>query len=210
MSTRATIWIKSEGQDDAFIYHHCDGYMLDEEIDPVLKELAPHSWNVPDVINRILEIEDTYSLTDHVGWDSEYVYKIDVDARVMEKYDCGIDCSANDDCKEEKTQAKYLEATFEYMKEKHDIGYLHKESQFSEEKQIPTDTVYDKKLKDFQDKTTRLFNGETMSQIVKIQIFDIVKFCMKIIESGYVMGADVNKIQEMFNIVHDNGDNSLQ
>ena len=115
MSTRATVWIKS-GNEERFLYHHCDGYMLDEEIDPILKELEPEKWTVDDVAEEILEKYEDYGRhkVDGVGWDSEYVYKIDVDKRTLEKFECGINDTDNGDRKEEKTQGKYLKNTYYY------------------------------------------------------------------------------------------------
>lgn len=115
MSTRATVWIKS-GDEERFLYHHCDGYMLDEELDPILKELEPEEWTVDDVAEEILEKYEDYGRhkVDGVGWDSEYVYKIDVDKRTLEKFECGINDTDNGDCKEEKTQVKYLKNTYYY------------------------------------------------------------------------------------------------
>jgi hypothetical protein len=115
MMTRATVWIK-RGDKERFLYHHCDGYMLDEELDPILKELEPEEWTVDDVAEEILEKYEDYSRhkVDGVGWDSEYVYKIDVDKRTLEKFECGINDTDNGDRKEEKTQQKYLIETYRY------------------------------------------------------------------------------------------------
>jgi hypothetical protein len=115
MSTRATVWIKS-GDKERFLYHHCDGYMLDEEIDPILKELEPEEWTVDDVAEEILEKYEDYGRhkADGVGWDSEYVYKIDVVHKTLEKFNCGISDTVNGDRKDEKTQEKYLEKTYRY------------------------------------------------------------------------------------------------
>ena len=120
MSTRATVWIKSESTDEErFLYHHCNGYMLDEELDPILKELGPEEWTVDDVAEEILREYEDYGRhkVDGVGWDSEYVYKIDVDNRTLSKYECGINDTDNGDRKEEKTQGKYLVKVCEYAQE---------------------------------------------------------------------------------------------
>lgn len=117
MSTRATVWIKSEKTgDERFLYHHCDGYMLDEELDPILKELEPEEWTVIDVAEEILRKYEDYGRhkVDGVGWDSEYAYKIDVDKRTLEKFECGIYDTKEGDRKEEKTQEKYLINTYHY------------------------------------------------------------------------------------------------
>lgn len=117
MSTRATVWINNESTgEERFLYHHCDGYMLDEELDPILKRLEPEDWTVDDVAKEILREYEDYGRhkVDGVGWDSEYVYKIDVDKRTLEKFECGINDTDNGDRKEEKTQEKYLEKTYRY------------------------------------------------------------------------------------------------
>lgn len=109
MSTRATVWIKS-GDEERFLYHHCDGYMLDDELDPILKTLTPGQWTVDGVAEAITEKYEAYGRhnVDCVGWDSEYVYKIDVKYKTLEKYECGINDTERGDRKEEKTQQKYL------------------------------------------------------------------------------------------------------
>ena len=117
MSTRATVWIlNQENGDERFLYHHCDGYMLDEELDPILKELEPEKWTVIDIAEEILEKYEEYGRhrVDGVGWDSEYVYKIDVCKKTLEKFECGINDTDNGDRKEEKTQEKYLKNTYKY------------------------------------------------------------------------------------------------
>ena len=48
------------------------------------------------------------------------------------------------------------------------------------------------------------FNEETKAQIVHIQLNDIVKFCAKILEDGYIHTSDAEKVEKMFKIVHDN------
>jgi hypothetical protein len=115
MSTRATVWIKS-GDEERFLYHHCDGYMLDEELDPILKKLTDGQWTVDGVAEAIIEEYEAYGRhkADGVGWDSEYVYKIDVSERTLEKFGCGINDAGYGDRKVEKTQEKYLEKTYRY------------------------------------------------------------------------------------------------
>ena len=118
MSTRATVWIKSENE-ERFLYHHCDGYMLDEELDPILKGLEPEEWTVTDIAEEIIRKYEEYGRhkVDWVGWDSEYVYKIDVDSKTLEKFECGINDTDNGDRKDEKTQKKYLIKVYDYMQE---------------------------------------------------------------------------------------------
>jgi hypothetical protein len=47
------------------------------------------------------------------------------------------------------------------------------------------------------------FNEETMAQIVHIQLNRILSYCGKILEDGYVLSKDVNKIQKIFDIIND-------
>ena len=115
MSTRATVWIKN-GDEERFLYHHCDGYMLDEELDPILKSLPDDKWTVDGIAEAIVNYDEAYGRhhVDGVGWDSEYVYKIDAGERTLEKFGCGIKDTDNGDRKDEKTQEKYLEKTYRY------------------------------------------------------------------------------------------------
>ena len=118
MSTRATVWILNgkNGGETCFLYHHCDGYMLDEELNPLLNSLPERKWNVDDVTQAIIDYDEAYGshYVEGVGWDSEYVYKIDVDKKTMEKFNCGINDAELGDRKFEKTQEKYLEKTYNY------------------------------------------------------------------------------------------------
>jgi hypothetical protein len=93
--------------------------MLDEELDPILKGLEPEEWTVDDIAECILEKYEAYGRhkVDGVGWDSEYVYKIDVDKRTLSKFECGINDTENGDRKEEKTQGKYLVKVCGYAQE---------------------------------------------------------------------------------------------
>ena len=120
MSTRATVWIKNAHTgEERFLYHHCDGYMLDEELDPILKKLTDDQWTVDGVAEAIIEEYEAYGRhkVDGVGWDSEYVYKIYVDEKALEKFECGINDTDKGDRKEEKTQRKYLKNTYYYNME---------------------------------------------------------------------------------------------
>lgn len=47
------------------------------------------------------------------------------------------------------------------------------------------------------------FNEETMAQIVHIQLNCILSYCGKILEDGYVLSKDINKIQKIFDIIND-------
>ena len=117
MSTRATVWILNrENGDERFLYHHCDGYELDYEIDQVLENLPDDKWTVDDIAVAIVNHDEAYGRhhVDGIGWDSEYVYKIDVVYKTLEKFDCGISDTVIGDRKEEKTQEKYLEKRYGY------------------------------------------------------------------------------------------------
>ena len=118
MSTRATVWIINEKSgDERFLYHHCDGYMLNEELDPILKELEPEEWAVDTVTKVITGFDDAYREVSYgVGWDSEYLYKISVDKMKMEKFECGISDTISGDRKEEKSDRKYLVKEYTYSK----------------------------------------------------------------------------------------------
>ena len=120
MSTRATVWIINEKSgDECFLYHHCDGYMLDEELDPILKELEPEEWTVDSVTKAITDFDDAYREVSYgVGWDSEYLYKISVDKMKMEKFECGISDTINGDRKEEKSDQKYLAKEYTYSEQR--------------------------------------------------------------------------------------------
>ena len=91
--------------------------MLDEELDPILKGLDDNDWFIPDIMEAITNYDDAYREKDEVGWDSEYVYKIDVDNRTLTKYECGIEDTENGDRCEEKTQEKYRVGTWAYGKD---------------------------------------------------------------------------------------------
>ena len=109
MSTRANVWIlNKKNGGERILYHHCDGYMLDEEIDPILRDLPDDKWTVKGVAEAIIDFDEAYGKhsVDSVGWDSEFVYKIEVTERKMEKFDCGISDTIRGDRKEEKTQEK--------------------------------------------------------------------------------------------------------
>jgi hypothetical protein len=115
MSTRATVWIKS-GDEERFLYHHSDGYMLDEELDPILKGLTEEQWTADGVAEAIVREYEDYGKhkVDGVGWDSEYVYKISVDGKTLEKFECGIEDTERGDRKDEKTQKKYSVKVYDY------------------------------------------------------------------------------------------------
>ena len=111
MSTRATVWIKNEDTgDEKFLYHHCDGYSLDDDLNDVLLGIPAYEWEVENIARAIINYDNAYGrhLVDGVGWDSEYVYVISIKDRTLKKYECGISSSFDYDCKGEKTQPKYL------------------------------------------------------------------------------------------------------
>lgn len=167
MSTRATVWIKS-GDEERFLYHHCDGYMLDEEIDPILKNLPDDKWTVDDIAEAIVNYDEAYGRhhVDGIGWDSEYAYKIDVVYKTLEKFNCGINDTERGDRKDEKTQEMYLEKTYRYS-------------------------------------SAMIDDEATRAQIIKIQLLGLIKFACDCIEQGVVDGEKVNKIQEIYKIIHE-------
>lgn len=168
MSTRATVWIKNETSgEERFLYHHCDGYGLDEGINPILRELPDDKWNVNDVAQAIIDYDDAYGRhrVDGVGWDSEYVYKILVGDKTLEKFDCGIGDDFHGDCREEKTREKYSVKKYKYSR-------------------------------------IKIEDPATKAQVLKIQLLDMIKFACRCIESDVVTDNDVDKIQEIFKIIH--------
>ena len=122
MSTRATLIIKdSNTGEKCYLYHHCDGYCLDEDLDEVLEQTIIPKWNVAALKAVILNMDDTYGThkVDDVGWDSEYVYVIDVADRTLKKYECGLwfkdeHQGETMSIEEEKTQEKYRIGTWAY------------------------------------------------------------------------------------------------
>ena len=168
MSTRATVWILNEDNgDERFLYHHCDGYMLDEEINPILTNLQDDKWTVDGVAEAIINYDEAYGRhkVDGVGWDSEYVYKISVDKKTIEKFECGINDTDAGDRKYEKTQAKYLKTKYGFSK-------------------------------------FTIDDDATKSQIIKIQLLDMIKYACKCIEDG-VPAIEYDKIGKIFKIIHD-------
>ena len=259
MSTRATVWIRNDEEDiSVFLYHHCDGYGLDEDIDPVLKNLPDDAWNVADIQDAIqaLEFGDSYKRVQTVGWDSEYVYKISVDERKMYKYYTGIG-DPHDEANFESRLTE-LERTYEYQPEKwedepkeelsplaaklkeivnsydEDHSMTNEGAEFyasqlrslnEDKKEVRCELDEYPDPTDFQGinasveckahqgdcancphnlgKEMRVFDVKTLSQVIKIELMDIVKFCLQHVESGSIKGSDVEKVQRMFNIVHE-------
>lgn len=118
MSTRATVWLrKPSTREEAYLYHHCDGYALDDDLDEVLRGLPMGTpWNLERMIEAIIEYDEAYGRhsVSNIGWDSEYVYVIDLDERTLKKYGCGICLKDTMSIEQEKTQDKYLERTIKY------------------------------------------------------------------------------------------------
>ena len=81
-----------------------------------MKDLPDDKWTVDDIAVAIVNYDEAYGRhhVDGIGWDSEYVYKIDVVYKTLEKFDCGISDTVIGDRKEEKTQEKYLVKTYRY------------------------------------------------------------------------------------------------
>lgn len=122
MSTRATVLLRQPSTDErAYLYHHCDGYDLDCDLDKVLKNFSDKPWEIKTIAQAIIDFDDAYGRhkVNDIGWDSEYVYVIDLDERTLKKYDCGLwffDDHKGDQMpiEEEKTQEKYLSRTITY------------------------------------------------------------------------------------------------
>ena len=116
MSTRATVWIKNEDTgEEKFLYHHCDGYSLDDDLADVLLDIPKQYWTVETIAKEIIDHDEDYGRhrVNEIGWDSEYVYVISIKNRTLTKYECGCWFSGehkNDGMtiQEEKTQPKYI------------------------------------------------------------------------------------------------------
>ena len=46
-------------------------------------------------------------------------------------------------------------------------------------------------------------NEETRAQIIKIQCLDVLKYVCKVIENGDISDETVEKVQLMFDVLHD-------
>ena len=88
MSTRAHIIIRKSGQDDQFVYHHCDGYPegVGAELDNVFS-----NTNFTDVNKAVQELENYNSQYRHNSYgihgDEEYLYLVDLDAKTITCYE---------------------------------------------------------------------------------------------------------------------------
>lgn len=102
MSTRATILIKSEKQNEEIrIYHHCDGYP--EGVGNSLKEYLKEQkdWWVYEIANELIKgkckfksfnkyvSDQMYELTPCQHGDEEYAYLIDCDNKTLTCYKIG-------------------------------------------------------------------------------------------------------------------------
>ena len=226
MSTRATVWIRNDEEDiSGFLYHHCDGYSLDEDIDPVLKNLPDDAWNVVDIQDAIqaLEFGDTYRRVDTVGWDSEYVYKISIDERKMYKYGTGI----GDPYGEANFESRLtnLERTYEYQPEKcgdepkeelsplaaklkeivdsyDDEHSMTKEGAEFYANQLHS-LIEEKKEPEAKVENEKRFNPATMAQILHIQLMELVKYGCKWLDAYAVPDTEVDRIQKLFKTLNE-------
>ena len=97
MSTRATILIRSDRQNEKVrIYHHSDGYPegLGRDLKEYLKGVK--RWHVYDIANDIIKgkcgkKDDGYELTPCQHGDEDYAYLIDCDTRSIICYEIGFD-----------------------------------------------------------------------------------------------------------------------
>lgn len=221
MSTRATVWIRSDKEDEnVFLYHHCDGYCLDEDIDPVLKNLPDDAWNVTDIQDAIkaLEFGDTYRRAKTVGWDSEYVYKISIDERKMYKYNTGIGDPYADEANFESRLTE-LERTYEYQPEKwedepkeelsplaaklkeivnsydEDHSMTNEGAEFYANQLRPL--LEEKKEEEVKIEGKR-FDEATLAQVLQIQLIELVKYACKWLNLGAIPNKEVDRIQKLF------------
>jgi hypothetical protein len=222
MSTRATVWIRNDKEDESvFLYHHCDGYCLDEDIDPVLKNLPDDAWNVVDIQDAIqaLEFGDTYRRVDTVGWDSEYVYKISIDERKMYKYDTGIGNPRDE--KNFESRLTNLERTYEYkwedepqeelsplaakLKEivdSYDDGHsMTKEgAEFYANQLRP---LVEEKEEETKIEGEKKFDPATMAQVLHIQLLELIKYGCRWLEVGRIPDNEVDRIQKLFKTLNE-------
>lgn len=49
----------------------------------------------------------------------------------------------------------------------------------------------------------KTMNEETRAQIIKIQCLDVLKYVCKVIENGDISNETVEKVQLMFDVLHD-------
>lgn len=225
MSTRATVWIRNDKEDvSVFLYHHCDGYGLDEDIGPVLKNLPDDAWNVVDIQDAIqaLEFGDSYRRVDTVGWDSEYVYKISVDKRKMYKYYTGIgDPHGEANFESRLTE---LERTYEYQPEKWEdepkeelspLAAKIKEivDSYDDEHSMTNEgaefyasqlrpLVEEKKEEDVKIEGKH-FDEATLAQVLQIQLIELVKYACKWLDMGAIPNKEVDRIRKLFKTLNE-------
>lgn len=122
MTTRATLIIKdSKTGEKCYLYHHRDGYSLDEELDNLLQYVVDSNWTVTALRSIVINMDEAYGTHKvvSVGWDSEYVYVIDAADKTLKKYECGLWFESEHhgetmNIEEEKTQEKYRVGTWAY------------------------------------------------------------------------------------------------
>lgn len=226
MSTRATVWIRNDKEDvSVFLYHHCDGYGLDEDIGPVLKNLPDDAWNVVDIQDAIqaLEFGDSYRMVDTVGWDSEYVYKISIDERKMYKYYTGIG-DPHDEANFE-SRLTDLERTYEYQPEKWEDepkeglsplaaklkeivdSYDDEHSMTNEGAEFYANQLRplaeEKKEPEAKVESEKRFDPAIMAQILHIQLMEFVKYGCKWLDAYTIPDTEVDRIQKLFKTLNE-------
>ena len=224
MSTRATVWIRNDKEDEnVFLYHHCDGYCLDEDIDPALKKLSDDEWNAVDIQDTIqaLDFGDTYKRVNGVGWDSEYVYKISIDERKMYKFDTGI---GDPHCEADfESRLTDLEKTFEYKKKeegpKEELSPLAAKlkeivNSYDEDHSMTNEgaefyanqlrpLIEEKKEPEAKVESEKRFDPATMAQVLHIQLIELVKYGCKWLGAYAIPNNEVDRIQKLFKTLNE-------
>ena len=79
MSTRAHIIIKKKGEEDTYVYHHCDGYPdgVGEDLKRFIIDegTAEKPKSFATLLN---ERDDYFRIDDGIHGDEEYIYYIDI------------------------------------------------------------------------------------------------------------------------------------
>lgn len=87
MSTRAHVIIRKSGQEDQFVYHHCDGYPdgVGSELDEVFRNSNYSDTN--DAVKALEEYDSQYRIDDNIHGDEEYLYLVDLDNKTITCYE---------------------------------------------------------------------------------------------------------------------------
>lgn len=87
MSTRAHVIIKKKGEDDVYVYHHCDGYP--DGVGEDLKRFIIEEGGAdrPKGFAKLLnDWDDSFRIDDGLHGDEEYIYVIDLDEKIIKGY----------------------------------------------------------------------------------------------------------------------------